>query len=413
MIFVSCVNFACMFKACCPFSRAKHHDVFEECLDYGQTPKRRGRKPQAQWQETSRVERLARTLDERPDVPVDAYRDSSGRTLLIVAAMAGDEAVVAYLLERGCDPNETDTRGWTALHCASAYCKSQVCMLLLEQENIDVERVHNGGATALTVAAHAGLATVVERLIARGADVQWKNVMGLSPLIMAIDGGNPAIAKMLISAGCAVDDSDNVVGLTALHLATFLADDDTIELILKKLDLEPERKRQCINLRTKFGLTCLHRAVANGHLSTVRILLAHGADPNVREGRKRAVSIMKSMGKAAMAQGDAGSQQPPGFQSILVSHFVNRSPHDSLDTMGEGATPLHYSARAGDSQMVKLLLASGADPRLAMGRSKLSAVDVALKHDAHAAIRAFREHFEKEGVDVTEKQHYFDSLPRK
>jgi len=41
--------------------------------------------------------------------------------------------------------------------------------------------------------------------------------------------------------------------------------------------------------------------------------------------------------------------------------------------------------------MVALLLASGADARLVMGRNKVSPVDMALKHDAnHGVMKVFR-----------------------
>jgi len=213
-----------------------------------------------------------------------------------------------------------------------------VCLLLLEQDNIDIEAVHGGGGTALAIAAHAGLEPVVRRLLELGADVRRKNFIGFSSLIMAIDGGHPGISKMLIEYGGLVDDPDNFIGMTALHLATFVADDETLERILRQLDSagDPEWKAEVVNMKTKFGLTSLHRAVANGHLSTVRLLLAHGADANAREGWKRSYSIAKSIGKVAVAQGPVDPNQM-GFRPVLMSLFVDRGgPQDTMKTLGEG-----------------------------------------------------------------------------
>ena len=362
-----------MFKSSCCFacSGARRHDVFD-CLDYGR-PKSKHQSGQSA---EERLAALAHALSARPDVEV---KDKLGRTPLIVAAAAGDEPVVKYLLERQADPNATvrltssstttsdnpprtpptlppldptrphpcafsrihqDKRGWTALHCAAAYCKTHVCLLLLEQDNIDIEAVHDGGGTALAIAAHAGLEPVVRRLLELGADVRRKNFIGFSSLIMAIDGGHPAISKMLIEYGGRVDDPENFIGMTALHLATFVADDETLEQILRQLDMDsagdPERKAEIVNMKTKFGLTSLYRAVANGHLSTVRLLLAHGADANTREGQKRSYSIAKSIGKVAVAQGPVDPNQM-GFRPVLMSLFVDRGgPQDTMETLGEG-----------------------------------------------------------------------------
>ncbi len=101
-------------------------------------------------------------------------------------------------------------------------------------------------------------------------------------------------------------------------------------------------------------------------------MLEHGADPNIAEGKKRNVSILKSLTRTAYAHKVIETQQP-GIQSLVVSLLLNRSPHDSMNTLGEGATPLHYSAKSGDAPMIKLLLDAGADPRLRIKKSKQSA----------------------------------------
>ncbi len=108
------------------------------------------------------------------------------------------------------------------------------------------------------------------------------------------------------------------------------------------------------------------------HLCQARLLLQHGGDPNIAEGKKRNISILKSLTRTAYAHNSIDSQSP-GIQSVVVSLLMNRSPHDSMDTAGEGATPLHYAAKSGDTPMINLLLAAGADPQLRIKKSKQSA----------------------------------------
>jgi ankyrin repeat protein len=258
-----------------------------------------------------------------------------------------------------------------------------------------VNQAHDGGGTALTLASHANLPEVVERLIALGADVHKKNILGFTPLMMSIDGGNGNIAKMLVEAGALIDDSDNFIGVTSLHLAVYVGDDATIEYLLKHID--GPRKSQFVNAKSDFGMSALHRASSNGHLSTVRLLLAHGADPNLQEGKKRSASILKSMTKAAITKGGVDPNQA-GFQSLMLTLFANKTPHDSLKTLGEGSTALHYACREGDVAMVKLLLANKADPRLQIRKSGLNAVDLAIKlhHGSSPTVKALVQHFETE-----------------
>lgn len=207
-----------------------------------------------------------------PDVSIDEYRDSEGKTLLIAAAAAGHVDVVSYLLRvHGASPNQVDCKGWTALMCSAAFLKPKVAMMLLAQPDIDVNIAHTGGGTALFLAAHSGLCDVVKRLIEIGADVHKQNATGFTALMLAIDGGHPEIAKVLIEAGSVVDNANNLIGITALHLSVFVGDDATAEMILVCLSGDTGRKMRCINRRTRFGLSALHRAVASGHLTTVRL----------------------------------------------------------------------------------------------------------------------------------------------
>ncbi|KAL1613987.1 hypothetical protein SLS54_010135 [Diplodia seriata] len=56
----------------------------------------------------------------------------SGRSLLHIAAERGNEAMVAFLLEQGGDPNAADDNGWTPLHLAVEQGHRETVSRLLE-----------------------------------------------------------------------------------------------------------------------------------------------------------------------------------------------------------------------------------------------------------------------------------------
>eukprot|EP00746_Dinoflagellata_sp_MGD_P018422 gnl/MRDRNA2_/MRDRNA2_142695_c0_seq1.p1 gnl/MRDRNA2_/MRDRNA2_142695_c0~~gnl/MRDRNA2_/MRDRNA2_142695_c0_seq1.p1 ORF type:complete len:190 (+),score=43.14 gnl/MRDRNA2_/MRDRNA2_142695_c0_seq1:100-669(+) len=49
----------------------------------------------------------------------------------------------------------------------------------------------------------------LERLIKQGADVNWKNAVGHTPLMSACESGNPKMVQMLLDAGARVNSKNN------------------------------------------------------------------------------------------------------------------------------------------------------------------------------------------------------------
>ena len=93
--------------------------------------------------------------------------------------------------------------------------------------------------------------------------------------------------------------------------------------------------------------TPLHYAVANAHISTVRELIFHGAD----------VSALDKRGCAALHMG-AKNQLKDGL--LIIQLLVEAGA--SLEVRdGRNLTPLQVAAERGNDQIVKLLLALGAD----------------------------------------------------
>ncbi len=114
--------------------------------------------------------------------PIDSV-DERGRTVLHVAAAAGYEEAVEWLLERGADTTLTAADGRTALHSAAASGHVRTCELLL-LDAVDpaaatraMQAVDAHGQTAAEIAAAANHMSIVRALL----DVQARCVRGGAP----------------------------------------------------------------------------------------------------------------------------------------------------------------------------------------------------------------------------------------
>jgi uncharacterized protein len=101
-----------------------------------------------------------------------------------------------------------------------------------------------------------------------------------------------------------------------------------------------------------------------GHASTVRLLLARGAD--VRAAAQNAMKVQPLHAAAA-------SRKPEVVRAVLTGH------PDVNARQQVGYTPLMGAAAAGSQEMVDLLLDAGGDPTLVTEDGK-TAADVATEH---------------------------------
>jgi ankyrin repeat protein len=114
----------------------------------------------------------------RHPAPLDATDPDSLRTPLMVAADAGHEAMVEWLLGRGVDVNVKDTGGCTALMLAAGRGSMEVVRLLLAAPGQRLNARDYSGWTALMHAAAFQQRPVVEALLAGGADRDVRTDVG-------------------------------------------------------------------------------------------------------------------------------------------------------------------------------------------------------------------------------------------
>jgi ankyrin repeat protein len=172
--------------------------------------------------------------------------DSDDRTALHYAAAADAAEVVALLLQKGADPDRQTKVGVTPLHWATEFDSSRVIPILIKHGlNLELAR-RDGGTITLSNGQRVtrsytplastlldGIDNVSIELITAGADVNRKNGLGDTPLMIAVASGRPvSLLKLLISRGADVD-AVNIVGDTALHIAAMRADRPAIRALLE------------------------------------------------------------------------------------------------------------------------------------------------------------------------------------
>ena len=117
----------------------------------------------------------------------------------------------------------------------------------------------------------AGSKEVVELLIANGADVNAKGMLGYMPLHHAVRRGSKDVAETLVAKGANIE-AQNDSFMTPL----FEAESKEIAefLIAKGAD---------VNAKAVFGLTPLHIAARYGRTEVAEVLIAGGAAINAKE----------------------------------------------------------------------------------------------------------------------------------
>jgi len=126
--------------------------------------------------------------------------DSSGRPLLMIAAMDGQIAVADALLKGGAVADATDREGYTSLIRAAERGDVDIADMLLKKNakpNVQTRQ----GVTPLMVAARLGHAEVVRLLLAYKADPNKPDFTGRTALTYAKQNNRGSIETMLRKAG--------------------------------------------------------------------------------------------------------------------------------------------------------------------------------------------------------------------
>lgn len=137
-------------------------------------------------------------------------------------------------------------------------------------------------------AAKAGDAAAVKALLKAGADVNAAQGDGMTALHWAATNGDAAMTQMLLSAGANVRATTRLGGITALHLATQGGQAQVAAALLAA--------GADANLATTTGATPLMLAARSGNTETATRLVEVGADINAKENTYGQTALMVAAG---------------------------------------------------------------------------------------------------------------------
>ncbi|WP_395004693.1 ankyrin repeat domain-containing protein [Undibacterium sp.] len=137
-------------------------------------------------------QRVFAYLVQYPKIQLD-QRAKNGDTALMLAAYLEQKDKVQRLIDAGAQVNQ---EGWTALHYATVVGNFEIVTMLIER-HADINAETPNKTTPLMLAARRGEMNVVKYLIAEGADITSKNMLGWTAYDFAVESERRDIATLL------------------------------------------------------------------------------------------------------------------------------------------------------------------------------------------------------------------------
>ena len=152
------------------------------------------------------------------------------------AARRGEDSLVSELIARGCDPNDQDGKGWSAVHHAAEYGRSETLRVMGEacgkERKLDVDIPDKRGWTAFMCAASNGHITTVKVLKSLGANMNKQNIQGRTALCWAAARGQTDMVRFLLGEKDKAIDLQDRAGLSALVFAVLHEHGDCVRALV-------------------------------------------------------------------------------------------------------------------------------------------------------------------------------------
>lgn len=334
-----------------------------------------------------------------------SYRDPEyDQSVLMIAAREGHTDIVALLLEKGADPNAATKIGPAPGFIAPNSMRGFGFGVGILRGGVPKDRGRRepqpGGMTPLHYAARHNHVDIAQLLLDAGAELNAKEANGIWPLLMAISNNNMSMAHFLLGKdGVLLNDQDwygrspiweavNVRNLY-VHNSTYVNGIDRaavlplIEaLIAAGADLNvrtketPPVRHHLLEITGTLewvdftGQTPFLSAALAGDVTVMKLLLEHGADPNIHtfEG----TSPLMAAAGVNWVYAQTYTESPESLlEAVKLCHQLGM---DVNQKNSMGVTALMGAANRGSDAIIRFLVDQGAD-LTALDNEQRSALD--------------------------------------
>jgi ankyrin repeat protein len=286
---------------------------------------------------------LERHADDIVDVLIDAgadpnVRDRRGKTALMSAAGDLIVGLLRKLLQHGADVNAQDESRWSALMHATIASRTDAYTTKKDKngKTIDVNAVVRGD-----IVIDDDQVQTINLLVNAGADLEARNNVGETPLILAVKEMNLIAFRTLLDRHADIN-AESEDGNTALIYAAQKGLAEIVKVLLAK---KPDLNTASVRSLFKLPGTALMRAIEEKHTDIALALIEAGADVHYKD----------SLGNSALHR--AAFHDAKVVKALLSRKVAIDEPNSV------GNTPLLMAASAGNAEAVRMLLDAGADLR--------------------------------------------------
>ncbi|XP_051543789.1 ankyrin repeat and SOCS box protein 15-like isoform X2 [Myxocyprinus asiaticus] len=265
--------------------------------------------------------------------------NSNNETPLLLAVRTGSYDMVETLIMGGAFVEQVCLKKWTATHEAAKVGCADILMLLL-RHGAKIMGRDGHGVTPMGIAAEYGHADILAILIQNGGDVTAQASNGDSVLYDAAGSGNLDCIDLLLQHGA----SPNVASLCSqlpIHRAAYEGHYLALRTFI------PITTKRAIRLS---GMSPVHSAADGGHVDCLELLIEKGFDVNPILGchiSENYGDMRKTPLYFAICNGDV----------TCTELLLKAGAKTDLDPLRS----LLVAVRAGNYELVRLLLAHGAD----------------------------------------------------
>lgn len=293
---------------------------------------------------------------------VNATADG-GHTALMVAARNGSAAVVRILLAAKAHVDARMKGGMTALHQAAEAGNVEVIELLLAA-GADISARNESVGTPLH---YAGRNPDVARcLLKHGCPVDApgnEDSLGMPALSSTVAFGNTEVIKLLLEAGANINAQDQR-GETALMWAAQLGKTDVLKLLIQS--------HADLNRTNSLGWTAMMEAKFRKNDEAARLLQEAGGKEHKNLSFSAAMGDLAAVNSITAESGNNSPSRSDlchalccavrNKQSSITQQLLAHSANPDMRENGTGLTPLILACgQAGDRSIARQLLAAGAN----------------------------------------------------